>query len=139
MGHSDDRLQGAKSGSQAPRLRLRLEPTNDSWRLDSDVYPGERQVALPLPGGGLERSDPGFSHLCQAGVRCDLKRLSFKGSLDGLHHFADAIYATHRKPRKQPLLFDALVRTIASVSLTFATGTQISPFFRVFRPRKPHK
>ena len=27
----------------------------------------------------------------------DLERISFKGSLDSLHHFADAIYATHRK------------------------------------------
>ncbi len=31
----------------------------------------------------------------------DLERISFKGSLDSLHHYADAIYATHRKPRKQ--------------------------------------
>src|SRR5260370_38603471 len=44
----------------------------------------------------------------------DLERLSFKGSLHSLHHFADAIYATHRKPSKQALLFDALLRTIAS-------------------------
>ena len=29
----------------------------------------------------------------------DLERISFKGSLDSLHHYADAIYATHRKPR----------------------------------------
>ena len=42
------------------RLRSRLKPTNDSWRVDSDLHPGERQVALPLPGGGLKRSDPGF-------------------------------------------------------------------------------
>ena len=44
----------------------------------------------------------------------DLERISFKGSLDSLHHYADAIYATHRKPRKQAQLFDALLRTIAS-------------------------
>jgi hypothetical protein len=44
----------------------------------------------------------------------DLERISFKGSLDSLHHFADAIYATHRKPCKQALLFNALLRTIAS-------------------------
>jgi Transposase DDE domain len=43
-----------------------------------------------------------------------LERLSFKGSLDSLHHFADAIYATYRKPRKQALLFGASLRTIAS-------------------------
>ncbi len=44
----------------------------------------------------------------------DLERISFKGSLDSLHHFADAIYAAHRKPRKQAQLFDALLRVIAS-------------------------
>jgi hypothetical protein len=44
----------------------------------------------------------------------DLERLSFKGSLDSLHHFAEAIYATPLKPRKQALLFDALLRAIAS-------------------------
>ncbi len=44
----------------------------------------------------------------------DLERISFKGSLDSLHHYADAVYATHRKPRKQAQLFDALLRTIAS-------------------------
>ena len=44
----------------------------------------------------------------------DLERISFKGSLDSLHHFADAIYAAYRKPRKQAQLFDALLRTIAS-------------------------
>jgi IS6 family transposase len=49
------------------RLRSRLKPTNDSWRVNFDVRPGERQVALPLPGGGLKRSDPGFSPLGQAG------------------------------------------------------------------------
>src|SRR5271166_4943728 len=32
----------------------------------------------------------------------------------GSLHFADAIYAAHRKPRKQAQLFDALLRTIAS-------------------------
>ena len=32
------------------RLRPRLESTNDSWRVDSDLHPGQRQVALPLPG-----------------------------------------------------------------------------------------
>src|SRR6202011_5452307 len=44
----------------------------------------------------------------------DMERISFKGSLDSLHHYADAIYATYRKPRKQAQLFDALLRTIAS-------------------------
>src|ERR1700740_1970052 len=49
------------------RLRSRLKPSTDSWRVDFDLHPGERQVALPLPGGGLKRSDPGFSPLSQTG------------------------------------------------------------------------
>jgi|SRR6516164_9239990 transposase-like protein len=36
-------------------LRRHLKPINDSWRVDSDVYPGERKVALPLPGRYLSR------------------------------------------------------------------------------------
>src|ERR1700751_4725077 len=40
------------------RLRARLNPTTDSWRMDSDSHPGERQVALPLPGGGFFRRHP---------------------------------------------------------------------------------
>src|ERR1700737_4691500 len=40
------------------RLRSRLKPTNDSWRVDFDLHPGERQLALPLPGSGFFRRDP---------------------------------------------------------------------------------
>ncbi|MDB6172135.1 MAG: transposase [Chthoniobacteraceae bacterium] len=43
-----------------------------------------------------------------------LKRLSFKGALDSLHHFADAIHAATGKSRKQARLQDELFRTIAS-------------------------
>src|ERR1700746_285709 len=49
------------------RLRSRLKPTTDSWRVDSDVHPGERQVALPLPGGGFFRRHPRLPPLGQAG------------------------------------------------------------------------
>ena len=48
-------------------LRRHLKPTNDSWRMDSDVRPGERQVALPVSGGGFHRRDPRFPSLGQAG------------------------------------------------------------------------
>jgi hypothetical protein len=44
-------------------LRRHLKPTNDSWRMDSDVRPGERRVALPLSGGGLFRCDNRLSPL----------------------------------------------------------------------------
>jgi hypothetical protein len=65
----------------------------------------------------------------------DLERLSFKGSLDSVHHFADAIYATHRKPRQQALLFDALLRTIAS-DLVPLRPNRCEPRARKRRPRK---
>jgi Transposase DDE domain len=43
-----------------------------------------------------------------------LGRLSFKGTLDSLHHFADALHATRAKPTRQRHLFDALLITIAA-------------------------
>jgi hypothetical protein len=64
----------------------------------------------------------------------DLERISFKGSLDSLHHFADAIYATHRKPRKQALLFNALLRTIAS-DLVPLRPNRCQPRARKRRPK----
>src|ERR1700752_1932099 len=51
-------------------LRRHLKPTNDSWRLDSDVRPGERQVALPLSRGGFHRRHPRLPALGQAGRGC---------------------------------------------------------------------
>ena len=44
----------------------------------------------------------------------DLQRLSFKGTLDSLHHFADAIHASGPRPRKQAELLRELLRLIAS-------------------------
>src|SRR6202043_3525521 len=64
----------------------------------------------------------------------DLERISFKGLLDSLHHFADAIYATHRKPRKQALLFNALLRTIAS-DLVPLRPNRCEPRARKRRPK----
>jgi hypothetical protein len=42
-----------------------------------------------------------------------LDRISFKGTLDSLHHFADVIHASAGKPRKQALLLDQLLHTVA--------------------------
>ena len=50
------------------------------------------------------------------------------------HHFADAIYATHRKPRQQALLFDALLRTIAS-DLVPLRPNRCEPRARKRRPK----
>src|ERR1700736_6832748 len=49
------------------RLRSRLKPTNGSWRVDSDLHSGERQLALPLPCGGFFRRDPRLPSLGQTG------------------------------------------------------------------------
>ena len=43
-----------------------------------------------------------------------LARISFKGTLDSLHHFDDAIHARAGQPRRQPALLDQLLVTIAS-------------------------
>ena len=49
------------------RLRRHLKPTNDSWRVDETVHPGQGQVALPVSCGGFFRRDPRLSPLGQAG------------------------------------------------------------------------
>jgi hypothetical protein len=46
--------------------------------------------------------------------RVCLARLSFKGALDSLRHFADAVQAAHGRPRKQAELLDYLLETIAA-------------------------
>jgi len=43
-----------------------------------------------------------------------LARISFKGTLDSLHHFADAIHALTGRPRRQAQLLDQLLQTIAA-------------------------
>jgi hypothetical protein len=48
----------------------------------------------------------------------DLERLSFKGALDTLNHFADAIHAAHGKPRRQTGLLDAMFELIAQDQLS---------------------
>ena len=39
------------------RLRSRLRPTNDSWRVDSDLHPSQGQVGLFIPGCRLHRGN----------------------------------------------------------------------------------
>ena len=52
----------------------------------------------------------------------DLKRLSFKGALDTLNHFADAVHAAHGKPRRQTKLLDAMFELIAQDQLPIRPG-----------------
>src|SRR5579864_3186332 len=39
------------------RLRSELKPTNDSWRVDSDLHTGQGQVGLSIPRRGLDWGD----------------------------------------------------------------------------------
>jgi hypothetical protein len=50
------------------RLRRRLEPTSDSWRVDFDLHPGQGQVGVFIPGCGLHRGDDRLPSLGQ--TRC---------------------------------------------------------------------
>jgi hypothetical protein len=42
------------------RLRSRLKPSTDSWRVDSDVHPGESQVGVFYTGLWIRAVRPGF-------------------------------------------------------------------------------
>ena len=50
------------------RLRSMLKPTNDSWRVDSDLHPGQGQVGVSIPRRGLDWGDDRL--LGQAGRDC---------------------------------------------------------------------
>ena len=46
--------------------------------------------------------------------QADLGRISFKGTLDTVRHFANAIHAARATPRKQDALIEQMLATIAS-------------------------
>ena len=52
----------------------------------------------------------------------DLARLSFKGTLDTLRHFAEAIHAAHGEPHRQAELRDAMFELIARDQLPVRPG-----------------
>jgi hypothetical protein len=66
-----------------------------------------------------------------------LGRLSFKGSLDSLHHFANAIHAAHAKPTRQRQLFDTLLLTIALDQIPIRP-TRTEPRVKKRRPKNYH-
>jgi hypothetical protein len=43
----------------------------------------------------------------------ELRRISFKGTLDALRHFADVVQAAHGKPRKMASLLDQMLKILA--------------------------
>ena len=51
-----------------------------------------------------------------------LARISFKGTLDSLHHFSDAIHALAGQPRRQAVLLEQLLQTIAQDLLPLRPG-----------------
>jgi len=66
-----------------------------------------------------------------------LPRLFFKGSLDALEHFAQAIHAATGKPRKQAALLQELLRTIAADLLPLRPG-RCQPRAKKRRPKNYH-
>ncbi len=71
----------------------------------------ERELSLHLIAYNLVRC-----LMQQASIihHVDLSRLSFKGSLDTLAHFADAIHALQHRPRKQAVMMAEMLAIIAA-------------------------
>ena len=67
----------------------------------------------------------------------DLSRISFKGTLDTLHHFADAIRAADAKPRQQAQLYSEMLRVIALDQLP-TRPHRCEPRAKKRRPRNYH-
>jgi hypothetical protein len=67
----------------------------------------------------------------------ELGRISFKGTLDAVRHFADAIHAATGKPRCQSQLYDELLAVIASDELPWRPDRN-EPRARKRRP-KPYQ
>lgn len=66
-----------------------------------------------------------------------LARISFKGTLDSLHHFAGAMQALNRQPRRQRQLFDELILAIARDELPERPG-RAEPRVRKRRAKNYH-
>src|ERR1700747_76826 len=66
-----------------------------------------------------------------------LGRIFFKGTLDGLHHFADAVHAADTKPNRQRQLFDALLLTIAADQVPLRPNRS-EPRVKKRRPQNYH-
>lgn len=67
----------------------------------------------------------------------DLARISFKGTLDTLRHFADAVHAATGRPRKQAALIDAMLELIAKDQLPLRPG-RVEPRAKKRRAKNYH-
>ena len=70
----------------------------------------QREVLLHLIAYNLVRA---LMQQAALSYQLDLSRLSFKGTLDTLRHFADVLHATEGQPRKQAALLDHMMLLIA--------------------------
>jgi hypothetical protein len=69
--------------------------------------------------------------------RVALQRISFKGAVDTLRHFADAVQAAHGRPRKQAALLDAMLLILAS-DLVPPRPNRSEPRAKKRRPKNYH-
>ena len=67
----------------------------------------------------------------------ELARISFKGTLDTLRHFADAVPAATGQPRKQAALIAAMLELIAKDQLPLRPG-RVEPRAKKRRPKNYH-
>jgi hypothetical protein len=67
----------------------------------------------------------------------DLRRISFKGTLDTLRHWSQAVDSCQGKPRKQSLLIEEMLRLIASDQLPERPG-RVEPRAKKRRPKNYH-
>lgn len=63
-----------------------------------------------------------------------LERISFKGSLDALRHWAAAIHASSKTPRKQAELINCMLQAIAADPLPLRPG-RTQPRAKKRRPK----
>ncbi len=67
----------------------------------------------------------------------DLRRISFKGTLDTLRHWSQAVDCCHGKPRKQSHLIDEMLSVIASDLVPERPG-RVEPRAKKRRPKNYH-
>ena len=67
-----------------------------------------------------------------------LSRISFKGTLDTVRHFASAIHAARVTPRKQDALIEQMLATIASDPVPERPGRR-EPRAKKRRPKNYHR
>jgi hypothetical protein len=94
----------------------------------------EKELLLHVIAYNLIRSLMQHAAICHC---VELRRISFKGTLDTLRHFADVIHAAHGKPRKQAALLEIMLHLIAKDQLPQRLGRN-EPRAKKRRPKNYH-